>query len=140
MDFMTDRTALLVPVAGLEEAFADQPQLVNYEAGHQWARIDPARLGTTMRHVFEHPTTAGASGSGRGGGGGHDHGKLFSSVKVSAISLRHAAAMGRRAREHMVAHFSREVVAERVEAELRRVVSVVRARRQPRRVSKLGNP
>lgn len=55
----------------------------------------------------------------------------------SRFRFSNVAAMGRRAREHMVARFSREVVAERVEAELRRVAALVHARRQPRRVSRL---
>jgi hypothetical protein len=58
-EFMTDRTSFLIPPSGLEAAFADAPQIIGYETGHQWARLDPARFGKAMRYVVEHRSMAG---------------------------------------------------------------------------------
>jgi hypothetical protein len=59
MDVATDRTAFLVPPVGTEEAFGDAPQIVHYERGHTWARLDPAAFATAMRYVVQNPGVAG---------------------------------------------------------------------------------
>jgi hypothetical protein len=56
---MTDRTSFLVPISGMEEAFRDLPQIVGYEQGHQWAKLDPDSFAKVMKYVYDNRAIAG---------------------------------------------------------------------------------